>query len=694
MGLAVAAVAAAVGGQRLIQSAPLASLGAFAGAGVLMFLLGRRRPAPPEPETTAPLRFGAAFLAVAGVGTAVCGIAGVLVFDRRPAAATHAVWAAGLLILAGAALAGHRAQTPRKDKAPVLVLGLLALAAAIVFGWELTAFPAEVHGDDAEVGLDAVRLLGDWDLFRSGWFELPRFHALPTAIGLKLFGIDLFGLRVTSAALGVGSVLLLYAIVRRLWNGEAALIAAVLLIAQRFFIHLSRAGFHYIDTPFLSLLVLWLFLRLWYDCRPGAAVWCGIALGLGIQTYYASRLVPPLLALTWAAWMGDTPREHRRGRLAAFVLLVVVALAVAAPMFGYFAHDWDSFWARTRNTSVFDAGARRHLAASYKTENLADIIRIQLGKALPLFNVEGDTSVQYGLGPLFEPLGAALFVLGVALALARWRERRTRLVLLWTALPFFFGVVLTIDTPFFPRISGLVPFAVLLVALALEALLGAVRAALPQRSGSRLAAAIGTGVVVLIAAGNLRTYFVDHATQHRHSPAVEIAAWVRAHGAGKTTYMVGSAPRFYIRHGTIAFLAHGYATRDVENVDAFLRAQRPAPSTSLFIAMPHGVEQLPRLQEVVGPLRIEQHHARDGSVAFITAVPASSDDVAAEPPGGFDQLRETPPRLAAFGRWLDAIEYGACALIAAAGAAVLGLALAGRPRQQVRRPAEQATEER
>ena len=190
--------------------------------------------------------------------------------------------------------------------------------------------------------------------------------------------------------LGIGSVLLLFAVARRLWSLEVALLAGLLLAGQRFFIHLSRAGYHYIDTPFVSLLAVWLFLRLWQDGRLGAAVWCGIVLGLGIQTYYASRLVPVLLGAHLAGLAAGTPRRERRARLRrARRHRHRRALAVAAPMFGYFAHDWaDVLGAHARHQRVQRRASRQHLAYGYSTDNLGRDPRDPAARgAVSLFNV-------------------------------------------------------------------------------------------------------------------------------------------------------------------------------------------------------------------------------------------------------------------------------------------------------------------
>jgi len=699
LALALPALAAAVGAQQYALSRPWWSVAGFALAGVLIALAARWLPDDPERALPAPPPIPRRFTVLLGVGTVLCLLAGVLVYQHQPARLTHAVWAAGLLGLVAAACAGPARHSALEGGAPsapqprsatwtrgqtILAGAALALVALLIFGWELTSFPTEVHGDDAEVGLDAARLLSQFNLFGPGWFKLPRFHAVPTALGLELFGVTLFGLRATSAALGIGSVLLLFAIARRLWNDEVGLIAALLLAAQRFFIHLSRTGYHYVDTPFVSLLVVWLFLRLWQDRRLGAAVWCGIALGLGFQTYYASRLIPVLLVLTWLAWMIGTPARERAARVAGLLVVGIAALATLAPMLGYFAHDWHAFWERTRDTSLFNPAALRHLSFGYRTENFAAILLIQLRAALSLFNATPDNSVQYGLkGALFEPVSAALFVLGAALVLFGLRQRRAQLAVLWTALPLVAGAALTIDTPFYPRISGLVPFAVLLIALALQTVRDAARAAVPTRAGAWVTGVLTGAALLLIGAENLRTYFVDYALVHRHSSCVEIAAWVRAHGAGKTTYMVGSAPGFFIRHGAIQLLTYGYETRDLEDLDRFLRGSQLDPARSLFVIMAHGVHIVPKLEQAVGPVDLQTHRNKHGDVAFLSAIPRGHGGDALDPAEQFDQPSELPVGVQRFDRLLRLLARAAQWVLAAGGAALVLLAVVGwigRPR--------------
>ncbi|MFQ5666501.1 MAG: ArnT family glycosyltransferase [Candidatus Binatia bacterium] len=637
--LKLAALAAVSGAQAVVTIRPWLSVAGVA-FGMLLFVAAERlMPAAPEPleqrGAPPPRRFWWLF----GAGSLTCFVAGILTRGHAPPPTTQPVWLCGMLLLAASALLPWRCRRWHLPSPRVLAAVLLILLfASGLFGWHLATTPPEVHGDEAEVGNDALRLLqrSPFNLFTTGWYGLPMFHAVPAAAGLSLFGVNLLGLRLPSAVMGVGSVLLLFVLAYRFWGFEVACISAVLLTSARFFIHLSRTGYHYIGTPFISVLVAWLFSRAWEDRSLPAAVWCGIALGLGIQGYFATRLVPVLLTCTFLLWLAGSKRSLVRARTTGFAVIVVAACATAAPMIGYFSHHWGLFWARTRGTSVFTEGAIAHLSYGYGTNDLARILLIQARKAFTLFNATGDTSLQYGYvaGGLFDPLTAVLFLLGCAALCARPRQRAHLLVLLWIIIPVVAGAALTIDAPFFPRISGTVPFAALAAAVGLRSLLASIRAVLPRSSGRVAAGAVAASVLAAVFANNVHSYFWEYAPHHRHGPAVDISAWIRAHGAGKTTYLVGGAPSFSIKHGTIRFLTHGLTTRDIPDLDAYLRRRHLDPASSLFVIMPRGHDLVRKLSAAVGPLAVKAHRNIHNQIDFYTGVPLKGTERSSHNDGG------------------------------------------------------------
>jgi len=638
LALQATAVGLALASQFAVTVAGWFSLAGFAAAALLFLIAERQRPVPSEPAQSTADIGGTLFWFLFTAGAALCVAAGLSVYGGGERVFTHLLWFGGLLTLVASALAAWRRHgATRLDSRAAAALAVVAAMAAVLIFWNLTTMPPEVHGDDAEVGNDAVKLLDqEFNLFSTGWFEMPMFHAFPTAVGLKLAGVNLYGLRGTSAVLGFLSVLLLFAVVRRLWGLEVAFLASLLLASSRYFIHLSRAGYHYIDTPFVSILAVFLFLRLWYDFRLGAAVWCGILLGLGIQTYYATRLAPMLIVMTFFLWVLGTDWRSAAARAVRFAVLVVAALATTAPMIGFFSHHWDAFMARTRGTSVFSPESIRHLSYGYKTDDLTQILLIQFRQALTLFNLTGDTSVQYSYraGGLLEPISAAFFILGLGVLLARPLVRRNQLAFLWLALPTVVGAALTIDTPFYPRISGIMPFVALTVAAGIHSFLTSVREAFPARLGRGAAITVGGLIVLFILSNNIWTYFVEYAPRYRHSPAVEISAFVREYGKDKASFMVGGAPGFFIKHGTIRFLTYGYDTRDIIDLEEYVQQNRLDPAHSIFVVMPRGQEQelIRRLQELVGPMDVRTYYDIHNQVQFYGGVPKAAQDAGSEPP--------------------------------------------------------------
>jgi hypothetical protein len=633
--LRTAGLLAAAGGQA--NGGTALGIGAVL-VGMLCFAVAERvmpdpspsavKPSPWMGEDTgggvAPAPRGFWFLFLTGVAVAVT--AGALVAFHTWSDVAHVLWASGLLWMVAAALRSWSAGRSRLAHPGVAMAGVLAVVAVAVSSWNLSSIPPEVHNDEAAVGVDALRLLRGRPLnvFTMGWYFCPLLHAAPAALGIALLGPDLTGLRAASVVMGAATVLATFAFARRWWGGRVALLAGLVLAVSRFFVHLSRTGYHYVGTPLTTMLVAWLATRLWQDLGLGAAVMGEVVLGLGVQGYYASRLVPVLFVVVWGAWLLGSETRLRAARVRGLLVALAAAGATAAPMIVYFWKSPFAFWFRTQQTSIFSTTAFAHLAGSYGTNSRGAIIRIHAGKALTMFNWSGDTSMQYGYGAagLLEPVSAALLPLGLAVLLARPARRANVLALLWIVLPLVAGIVLTIDAPFYPRAAGVVPLVAVAVGLALHRWLASVARVVGARRGRAVAAGLAGAVVAVIAYQNLHTYFVAYAPHHRHSVVPEIAAWMRVHGRGKTTYMIGG-DGLTLTHNTIRFLADGYATRDVADLPEFLAREGLDRSRSVFVIMPGGHPQLSLLDAAVGPLAVESHRVAT-ALHFFTAIPVEA----------------------------------------------------------------------
>ena len=127
----------------------------------------------------------------------------------------------------------------------------------------------------------------------------------PTPVTIKL----------TSALIGIATVIVTWLAASRFFGERAGLCSAALLAVSRWHVTFSRMGFRAILAPLWVSLVA---LALWWLVRRrtrGAAALFGVVVGAGFYTYPAYWSVPPALALIAAAALwerrADAPRRWR-----------------------------------------------------------------------------------------------------------------------------------------------------------------------------------------------------------------------------------------------------------------------------------------------------------------------------------------------------------------------------------------------
>ena len=197
------------------------------------------------------------------------------------------------------------------------MLAILGVAVALRFP-NLATIPPNVHGDEVSIGLDARKIMTGHmpAVFATGWYDVPALSFALHAATMRVFGDNLFGLRMASAIEGVLSIVLLYLLARRLWGPRPALLAAAFMAVAAWHIHFSRTGFHYMQAPVATLLALYFLVRGIQDRRVLDWVLCGFAIGLCIEVYYAARLAP-VIVLVYLGYRAVTERgfvrTHARG---------------------------------------------------------------------------------------------------------------------------------------------------------------------------------------------------------------------------------------------------------------------------------------------------------------------------------------------------------------------------------------------
>jgi len=173
----------------------------------------------------------------------------------------------------------------------------------------------------------------------------PPLAKLGMAVGILLFGESAFGWRFFGALFGVGCVLLVYLLGRKLFGPRVAIFASFLFALDGLPLVMSRIGMNDIYFLFFALLALWLFLEDKY-------LLAGLAFGLSLSSKWTAVYLLPILGLKWLI---DFLRQKKRKKFDYlknnFFLFIFAFLLIptAIYLFSYFlfftsGHDFTAWW--------------------------------------------------------------------------------------------------------------------------------------------------------------------------------------------------------------------------------------------------------------------------------------------------------------------------------------------------------------
>ena len=521
--LLAAAIGAAVAAQFAIHADyqdvwPWVLLAAAALAAAVV--AARRMPMAP-PTAVAPMApVARSQRLILGVASVACtaAVTAVAAYDRWPVAALL-LWLAGAAL---GALAVRRWQvTPAAAVAPpwtrreaVALAAVVILAAAARALW-IDTLPRPIFGDEPRVGMFLhYAYAGDHlpNFFRMGWNTWPVIGLSLQGLLVPFGGLHIATLRLSSALLGTLGVLVTYLLARELSGPRLALLGALLFAICRTAIDFSRLGIAHAQIFFLEPLALF---HLWRAINGGRAVhwWmAGVASAWCLFSYNAGQLVPPLV-FGWLALAAVVRparvRTHWRGAalLAAGLALTAVPVRVLRDRRVPVRPQLGSVHVMARN--------RQTLSQVIEAWNVVgagrawEILERQIWITWLGFGVLPGSGYDIGYrgGGMLDDVSAALFVLGLAMALRRAGRGRDGFVPYWWFVTVVAGGIVTAAPPATVRMVGLLPAIAILAAVPLEWLL--VTAADGWRRAAGLA---GVAALVVAASGiNWQTYFVDYA---------------------------------------------------------------------------------------------------------------------------------------------------------------------------------------
>lgn len=439
-----------------------------------------------------------------------------------------------------------------------ILLGLLLLLALALRLYRLDSLPFGTWYDEAEYGLQAMRILQD-PTYRpvfEGAINGPAHYLYLVALSFQWFGVSTQSIRLVNVLFGVGAVLAGYGVGRELFGRRVGLVLAALLAASSWLITLSRLGMHSTSTtPFFTLATLWLLLRAQRTGRLFDYSLAGLLLGLGLCFYTSFRLFVPVVAIflahsAWHEWRCTWHLPRLRFWLG-LAMLAVTALLVTAPLIWFARTHPDLFWERVQDTFIF--------IGKSDAERLPALLA-NIQKHLLMFNWRGDPNGRHNLpgAPMLDDFCGALFVLGLAYALRRLREPRFALLPLWLGITLLGGILsLDFEAPQSLRANGALGAAYVLAVVPLAVLACAWRQS--AREVARWVWWPVGALLALILAANVYTYFWlqanDFSTWAVHSAAETMTAHMLsdldASGHNDVDAFITS---YYYGHPTLRFL--------------------------------------------------------------------------------------------------------------------------------------------
>ncbi|HZR00569.1 MAG TPA: glycosyltransferase family 39 protein [Chloroflexota bacterium] len=560
------------------------------------------------------------------------------------------VWIAAMLALIATGIAAGRdftwpslwepASWPSGRRERWLALGaiasilLVAGAARLLF---LDTIPWGINadeGDRAALSIQILRGQKPEGVFDYGWYRIHMIYFWLVAQWMRVVGIGFVQARMFGGLFSIASVGIVLWMAIRQFGLRTGLLAGALLAVLGASLQFARETTEATPTATLWVLSLALFLEGMRRGRPWAWIGAGMAGALSIYFYPSARLWP-IFAVGVVGYALLHGLGGRRVPVLGRGLLGAVGAVVAgAPFFALAYVRPDVISSRAEDVSIFTQNNPVRLAYYQPSWPIWRLVVEQVVRTVGIFNQFADRG---GVWPTEAPLLrssllAVLTLVGLGWICLRWRDPRfvALAVFVWVGL---LGVIVTVETPNFHRMTTAVPVIALLPMLVLGEMgarvdaVGAGRVA-PARWAPRWTTVVMAALVGWMMWSEAHYYFVDYAAMDRWSVPTRQGEAVARQGTDTLVMTLGRA--FHVvNSGWVRLLAPFTPRGGVESPGDELPLTVPSGQNLAFMVMRPQSYYLPYLRELY-PTGVPQPevHPTEGLMFTIYRVP--KEDAAAQ----------------------------------------------------------------
>ena len=218
-----------------------------------------------------------------------------------------------------------------------ILLLLIVLMSLFLRFYRLDSYPA-LNADEAAIGYNAYSLIqtgrdehgNPWPIhFQSFNDYKPGLYFYLVIPFVKSLGLNEWAVRIPGAVLGVATVLVLYFLVKEIFDDEKlALMSSFFLAISPWHIHFSRGGWEVNSATFFITTGVLFLIRAVKNPKIYNLAFAVLALTLSLYTYHAARVIVPLLVFGLLLTYWKEVREN----LKLYLLAGVVGLILIAPL--------------------------------------------------------------------------------------------------------------------------------------------------------------------------------------------------------------------------------------------------------------------------------------------------------------------------------------------------------------------------
>jgi 4-amino-4-deoxy-L-arabinose transferase-like glycosyltransferase len=483
-----------------------------------------------------------------------------------------------------------------------IIAGLTAIAATLRVV-NLTTIPLPFEQDEAAMAHESLHVVEGQtkNMFMSGLQGHPTMQFFIEAAFLKIFGVNVFAIRLISAVAGALSIPLLYLFLRQMFGRTIALLGATYLVGYHLHIAFSRIGMENIGDSFLMMAVFYFAWRASRGNKTTDFVLTGLVMGLGLYLYQGSRVVP-FIVIAFFAYVAIRRPAFLRQAVPGMGMLVLAYAVAALPVAVFWFTHHSFFMDRIETVGIFQSGWIDQEQAATGRSVIA-ILWDQAVHSFGGFVVYPENGIFYRSPiPFVDALSLIPFLLGLAYALYRILDERYALLLGIFASVVVTGGILTVDPPMGSRLMGTVPAVVALIAIGLK-LIGDWLSRLKPITTT--GPAIAGLIVIALVATNVHFYFFDYRTGGYSSDlnnrvAGQVVDYVRTVPEETRLFWYG-APRMYMSgsgHPAMTFPLRERPRFDVLE-DGEVRSNPELPlsgeAPALFMFLPHRQDEMAAL---------------------------------------------------------------------------------------------------